>query len=366
MATALLLVGGVGTQLRPLTLSKSKHLVHLGDKLLLQHTVENLVKKANVRHIILAISYPEEILNDFVDMCRTLYQCNIICSRETEPLGTAGPIALAVRTNLLKNDEHFFVINADVACSFDLGALREFHLPHGKVGTIAVTNVDEPAKYGKSVVISNASGVIERFVEHGRKFAGCSINSGVYIFSARIFQYIDERPTSLEREILPQLASEGQLSSMHLDGYWMNVKSPLNFLQGQSLYMDSLRQATLRPNVGASLTSSIEGSIVEGNIMVDPNATVGPGSHIGPDVYIGSGAVLDEGVRLAHCIILPGGHIGAHATVIQSIVGWGANVGRWTRIEGVSLLGEGAEVGPEIWLNGVSILPRDIISESVN
>jgi hypothetical protein len=106
----------------------------------------------------------------------------ITLSQEAEPLGTAGPLALC--QELLDDGEPFFVLNCDVACEFNLRALLDFHKSHGKVGTIMVTAVDEPAKYGKSVVVPHETGLVDRFVEHGRTFAGNLINAGVYAAAA--------------------------------------------------------------------------------------------------------------------------------------------------------------------------------------
>ncbi len=356
--SALVLVGGLGTQLRPLTLTQPKALLPLGHTPILTHLVKQLAK-AHVRNITLAIAFPTALLDEYVEQCAKDFGVHIALSREPEPLGTAGPIALARRHGLLASNEPFFVLNADVACNFNLLALRDFHLEHGKLGTIAVTAVDEPAKYGKSVVVSRESGLIERFVEHGRKFAGNLINAGVYIFSPTIFEYISERPTSMEREVLPLLATEGQLYSMHLDGYWMNVKVPRNFLEGHALYLGA------GGGGGLCTADRFPDSTIDGNVSIDETATVGAGSLIGPDVSIGPGAVLGEGVRLARCIVLAGANVGAHSTVLDSIVGWGVELGKWTRVEGVSVLGERVVVAQEVWLDGAVALPGERIDTCI-
>lgn len=105
-----------------------------------------------------------------------------------------------------------------------------------------VRRVDEPAKYGKSVVLTHETGLIDKFVEHGRTFAGNRINAGVYLFSPAIFDRIEQRPTSMEREVLPALAAEEQLYAMPLNGYWMNIKTLPSFLAGTALYLEYLRE----------------------------------------------------------------------------------------------------------------------------
>jgi len=219
----LILVGGLGTQLRPLTLSKAKPLIEFVNKPQLLRQLE-LLKAAGATEAVLAINYRPEIMAEFLEQYRKDGDgLKITLSQEREPLGTAGPLALA--RDLLNDGEPFFVLNCDVACEFNLRALLDFHQAHGKVGTIMVTRVDEPAKYGKSVVVAHDTGLIDRFVEHGRTFAGNVINAGVYIFSPSIFERIALRPTSMEKEVLPALAAEEQLYCRQLDGWWMNVRA---------------------------------------------------------------------------------------------------------------------------------------------
>ena len=375
----LILVGGLGTQLRPLTLTKPKALIDFGNKPLLLHFIEALVR-AGVTEIVLAISYRPEVLEECVQKCQLEHNIKITCSQEHEPLGTAGPIALARSSGLLDDQQPIFVMNCDTACDFNLRALYDFHVAHGKMGTIMVTRVDEPAKYGKSVVVAHQTGLVERFVEHGRTFAGNLINAGVYIFSPAIFERIRPGHASMEREVLPQLAAEDQLYSMGLEGYWMNVKKPRDFLQGHSLYLSYLakqRRSELaeeapaqpgppRRNRSIDRLADCEKtpSFIE-PVICDPSAKVGEGCHIGPEVTIGPGCVIEDGVRLSRCILLEGVRVCAHSTVQNSILGWKSSVGKWTRVEGVCVLGLDVHVGDELFVNGALILPHKSIDTSV-
>ena len=404
MHTGLILVGGLGTQLRPLTLSKAKPLIEFANKPQLLRLLE-LLQKAGATEAVLAINYRPEIMAEFLEQySKQESALKITLSQEREPLGTAGPLALA--KDHLNDGEPFFVLNCDVACEFNLRTLLDFHQAHGKVGTIMVTPVDEPAKYGKSVVVPHETGLIDRFVEHGRTFAGNLINAGVYIFSPSIFDRIALRPTSMEKEVLPALAAEEQLYCHKLSGFWMNVrrrerlrtahalchcpfpclfvscalppasapdddsltahacarraqiKKPPSFLQGTSLYLAYVRQH--RPAELMAL-----GGVCSGNVILDESAQIGKGCKLGPDVIIGPGCVVEDGARLARCILLEGARVAAHAVVLDSILGWRSAVGAWTRIEGVSVLGEDVHVGAELCINGALILPHKSISDSV-
>ena len=136
------------------------------------------------------------------------YNIKITCSLETEPLGTAGPIRLAEKIIRANNEKGlFFVFNSDVICEYPLDKLIEFHLAHGKQGTIVVTQVEDPSKYG--VVIAQPNGEIEKFVEKPSTFVSDKINAGLYLFHTDMIERIPLRPCSIEREIFPKMAEEG-------------------------------------------------------------------------------------------------------------------------------------------------------------
>jgi mannose-1-phosphate guanylyltransferase len=184
------------------------------------------------------------------------YGITITFSVETEPLGTAGPLALA-REILGKDDSPFFVLNSDVTCTYPFEAFRDFHASHGCEGSIMVTKVAEPSAYGV-VVTKPGSTVIDRFVEKPVEFVGNRINAGIYIFNPSVLDRIEVsragqlsrqqeclrlvsksmlaqlRPTSIEKEIFPAVAADHQLHSFDLQGFWMDVGQPKDYLSGKA------------------------------------------------------------------------------------------------------------------------------------
>lgn len=136
------------------------------------------------------------------------YNIKLTVSIEDVPMGTAGPIRLAKEKILADNTSGLlFVFNSDVICEFPLDKLVEYHKSHGKEGTILVTTVEDPTKYG--VVVSKEDGEITQFVEKPQVFVSNRINAGLYLFNTSIIDRIEARPTSIEREIFPTMASEG-------------------------------------------------------------------------------------------------------------------------------------------------------------
>ncbi|KAK7457987.1 hypothetical protein BaRGS_00039132 [Batillaria attramentaria] len=351
---ALILVGGYGTRLRPLTLSTPKPLVEFGNKPMLLHQLEALVD-AGVKHIVLAVSYRAEQMEKELKHVEEELGVKITISLEDEPLGTAGPLALA-REILSQDEEPFFVLNSDIICDFPFKDMVKFHKHHGKEGTIVVTKVDEPSKYGV-VVYRPEDGQIERFVEKPPEYVSNKINAGMYIFTPSMLKRIQLRPTSIEKEVFPEMASDGNLFAMDLQGFWMDVGQPKDFLTGMCLYLTSLRQK--QP---AMLHS---GSGIVGNVLIDPSAKIGSNCRIGPNVTVGPDVVIDDGVCIKRCTVMRGAHIKSHSWLESCIIGWRCVVGNWVRMENVSVLGEDVIVKDELYINGGRILPHKSIGESV-
>lgn len=271
-------------------------------------------------------------------------------------MGTAGPLKLAEEV-LTKDNESglFFVFNSDIICEFPLQKLIEFHKAHGKEGTIMLTQVEEPSKYG--VVVYEPDGKIKQFVEKPKEFISNKINAGLYLFNASILKRIEMKPTSIEREVFPKMAADGQLYSMILEGFWMDVGQPKDFLTGTHLYLGSLRKK--------AEDKLATGDNIIGNVLIDPTAKIHKDAVLGPDVTIGPGVVIEEGVRLQRCCVLKGAHIKAHSWIADSIIGWQSVVGKWVRIEGPTVLAEDVTVKDEVYINGSSILPHKSVTTNI-
>ncbi|ETV85070.1 hypothetical protein, variant 6 [Aphanomyces astaci] len=222
----LILVGGFGTRLRPLTLSYPTPLVDFCNKPLVRHQIEALAS-VGVDEVILAINYqPTAMLAALATMSQEI-GIRITCSHETEPLGTAGPLALARAHLEVHPDDPFFVINSDVMA--DMTVLPEalaFHQSHGGEGTILITKVEEPSEYGVVVTDPEGSGQVDRFIEKPKEFVGNHVNAGIYILNRDVLDRIELRPTSMEQEVFPQMAAEGNLFAMLMPGYWQDVGEP--------------------------------------------------------------------------------------------------------------------------------------------
>ncbi|CAN0926501.1 Mannose-1-phosphate guanylyltransferase 1 [Linum grandiflorum] len=352
---ALILVGGFGTRLRPLTLSVPKPLVDFANKPMILHQIEAL-KSIGVTEVVLAINYQPEVMLTFLKEYEKKLEIKITCSQETEPLGTAGPLALARDKLIDGSGEPFFVLNSDVISEYPLKEMIAFHKSHGGEASIIVTKVDEPSKYGV-VVMEEATGKVEKFVEKPKIFVGNKINAGIYLLNPSVLDMIELRPTSIEKEVFPKIASQKKLFAMVLPGFWMDIGQPKDYITGLRLYLDSLRKK--------SSSKLAAGSHIIGNVLVDDSADIGEGCLIGPDVAIGPGCIIEPGVRLSRCTVMRGVRIKKHACISSSIVGWHSTVGRWARIENMTILGEDVHVGDEVYSNGGVVLPHKEIRNSI-
>jgi len=351
---ALILVGGYGTRLRPLTLSRPKPLVEFANKPILLHQIEALVE-VGVAHVVLAVSYHADQLEQEMQVEAARLGISISFSHEQEPLGTAGPLALA-RGVLAQDSEPFFVLNSDVICDFPFKEMVACHRAHGREGTIVVTRVEEPSKYGV-VVYEQATGKIASFVEKPQEFVSNKINAGLYIFNPSILDRIEVKPTSIEKEVFPKQAEAGELYCMELRGFWMDVGQPADFLTGQGLYLDSL---------GAKRSPLLaQGPSIVGHCIVHPTARIGANCVIGPSVVVGPGVTIEDGVCIKRSTVLRGATIKQHSWMDSCIIGWSCQVGQWVRMENVCVLGEDVTVKDEVYVNGGKVLPHKSIGVSV-
>ncbi|KAK9986410.1 hypothetical protein SO802_031361 [Lithocarpus litseifolius] len=352
---ALILVGGFGTRLRPLTLSAPKPLVEFANKPMILHQIEAL-KAIGVTEVVLAINYQPELMLNFLKEFEKKLEIKISCSQETEPLGTAGPLALARDKLIDGSGKPFFVLNSDVISEYPLKEMIEFHKSHGGEASIMVTKVDEPSKYGV-VVTEETTGKVEKFVEKPKIFVGNKINAGIYLLNPSVLDRIELRPTSIEKEVFPKIAAEKKLYAMLLPGFWMDIGQPKDYITGLRLYLDSLRKK--------SSPKLAKGSHILGNVLIDETAVIGDGCLIGPDVAIGPGCVIEPGVRLSCCTLMRGVRIKKHACISSSIIGWHSTVGRWARVENMTILGEDVHLGDEVYSNGGVVLPHKEIKSSI-
>lgn len=350
---ALILVGGYGTRLRPLTLSVPKPLVDFCNKAMILHQIESLAD-VGVSEVVLAVNYQPEKMTSFLAEKEKELGIKITTSKEDEPLDTAGPIKLAEK--YLNDGEPFFVLNSDVSCSYPFEDMLAYQKKTGAAGVLLATPVEDPSKFG--VILYDDTGKIESFIEKPQQFISRFINAGIYLLTPEVFNRIELRPTSIEKEVFPPMASEGLLYVMELKGFWADIGQPKDYLAGQSMHLDALLQ-----NEPHELAQA---EYVTGNVLIHPSAKIGNGCKIGPDVVIGSDCVIGDGTRLINCALLPHSKIGSHSFVSGSIIGWESSIGNWARVDGLSVLGMDVKVKDELHVDKSIVLPHKSVKNSLS
>jgi mannose-1-phosphate guanylyltransferase len=362
----IILVGGFGTRLRPLTFTVPKPLVPFCNKPIVEHQIAAAVR-AGVRHVILAVGWKADDMKEAIEELKDRYNIEITCSVEDTPLGTAGPLKLAekwIREG--SADEPFFVFNSDVICNFPLREMLEFHKKHEGEGTICVTRVDDPSKYG--VVVSNANGRIERFVEKPTVFISDKINAGLYVLNKSILDRIDPGVFRMvETDLFPRVAADGKLFCYTLQGYWADIGQPRDFITGMKLHLASCASHPDEPRTPRSkLYRPPKEHETKGlSVVVGSNTSIGDSCLLGPNVVIGNDCVIGKGVRLSNCTILDGTKIADFAQINEAIIGWNNKVGRWTKLDNGTYTGEDVVFTDELFINGAIVLPHKSIKEKI-
>lgn len=343
---AVVLVGGEGTRLRPLTYTTPKQLLPVVEVPMLERVLAHLGRHG-VDRAVLSLGYrPDAFLAAYPD--GKAAGVALEYAVEPTPLDTAGAIRFAARHAGI--GECFVVVNGDVLTDLDVGSLVRFHRRSGAAATIALTPVEDPSRYG--VVDTDPSGRVLAFVEKPAPGEAPSnlVNAGTYVLEPGVLERIAaDRPVSVEREVFPVLAAESSLFAQSSDAYWLDTGTPAAYLQAHTDLLRGVRGGPPAP--GARLVSpgvwvlgapTVRGEVRDGS-LVGTGALVEDGAVVTGSV-VGASAVVAAGATIEGSVVLPGARIGRGARVVRSIVGHGANVGDGSEIRDLTVVGDGAAV----------------------
>ena len=335
---AVVLVGGEGTRLRPLTETMPKPLVPFMNRPFLDHVLDHLAEHG-VDEVVCSSPYLEAVFHAFLET-REGRSPSVRWITETEPLGTAGAIAGAL--DLLEGT--FLALNGDILTDMDLGALLEVHRARKAVATIALHQVEDARPFG--LVEAEADGRVLAFREKPEEAVPGSINAGVYVLEpAAVAKVPRGRMVSIERETYPDLIAGGApVFSAVASGYWLDLGTP---------------EAYLRAHADA-----LDGRIAEYRGLARPflagGARVEPGATVGPHVVMGPGAVVAAGADVDTSVLHEGATVAGEARVRSSILGPDAAVGARADVRD-SVLAEGARVGDGARLTEARVSPGEVV-----
>jgi len=330
---AILLAGGLGTRLRPLTENLPKPMASVGNRPWLEHLLLHY-RNQGIREFVIAVKHYRLMIESHLGD-GSKYGVRIDYAVEKELLGTAGAIKNA---EALLGDR-FVVVNADIIHQIDLASALQFHDRHGGAVTICLTEVDDPSHYG--VVVTTAAGEITRFVEKPKPAEAPSnlINAGIYLMDRRALDYIPSgRAVSIEKETFPLLIADNCGVYGHpIGGYWMDMGTTARYRQVHWDLLD--RRFPLPIESESRLGDSEQGIWLGGNVrtgqgvllippvMIGNDVTIGDRSVIGPYAVIGSGSRIGSNVRIARSILWDRCEIRSGAQLQECIFGSGSQAG---------------------------------------
>ncbi|PJN31078.1 GDP-mannose pyrophosphorylase [Streptomyces sp. CB02613] len=331
---AILLVGGKGTRLRPLTVHTPKPMVPAAGVPFLTHQLAR-ARAAGVEHIVLATSYLAEVFEPYFGDGSSL-GLHIEYVTEQEPLGTGGAIRNVAPKLSSGPDEPVLIFNGDILTGLDIRALVTSHTVSGADVSLHLTRVEDPRAFG--LVPTDATGRVTAFLEKPQtpeEIVTDQINAGAYIFRRSVIDTIPSgRPVSVERETFPGLLASGaHLQGMVDSTYWLDLGTPAAFVRGSADLV-----------LGRAPSPAVPGRC--GDRLVLPTASVAPDAKLTGGTVVGAGAVIGAGARVDGSTVLENATVEPNAVVTDSLVGAGAVIGARTVLAG-AVIGDGARVGAD-------------------
>jgi len=340
---AILLAGGKGTRLRPLTIHTPKPIVPIFNRPFLQYQIDLVKQIPEIDEVILSLNYQpdriEEVLGD-----GSAFGIKLRYVVEPEPLGTGGAVKYAAG----KISDSIVVFNGDVLTQIDLAAVIALHKEREARATIVLTPVENPSAYG--LVETDADGNVQQFVEKpdADHITTNYINAGIYVLEADTFDRMpDGEPCSIERTYFPSLVEQRETFVAYVyNGYWIDIGTPEKYIDVHRDIMDG-RYATApfldlpAPRVSVAPDAIVEkGATLEGPCFIDRGAVVQAGARIGPYSVIGEQTHVEGGASIEGSILWPHSRVNRGASIRDAILGRDCHIGESAAVGGGAVLGD--------------------------
>jgi mannose-1-phosphate guanylyltransferase len=339
---AILLAGGKGTRLRPLTIHTPKPIVPIFDRPFLSYQIDLLTQVPEIDEVVLSLNYqPRRLEETFGDGSGTGVRIRYVV--EPSPLGTGGAIKFAAQGIT----DTIVVFNGDVMTAVDVAAVVRMHRERKAKATIVLTPVDNPTAYG--LVETDADHNVRRFLEKPKahEITCNTINAGIYVLEPDTFDRIPQGvPYSIERGYFPSLVERGETFLAYVyDGYWIDIGTPEKYVQ---VHRDIFAgRCPLGPNGIASGAPVVaadarveDGAVLEGPCFIDAGVQVKAGATVGALSVIGRGVVIEEGAKVTGSLVWPNARIGQNASVVDAILGRNCHVGRNVEVRPGAVVGD--------------------------
>jgi mannose-1-phosphate guanylyltransferase/phosphomannomutase len=357
---AVIMAGGEGTRLRPLTSNQPKPMLPMANIPMMEHVV-NLLRMHGFEDIVVTVAFMANAIRTYFGD-GSEFGVRMVYATESTPLGTAG----SVRNARDELDERFLVISGDVLTDIDLGEVVAFHDKSGGLATLALKEVDNPLEFG--IVITREDRSIERFLEKptwGQVFSD-TINTGIYVLEPEIFDYIPGgQPVDFSGDSFPDALAAGKsLYGYVADGYWEDVGNLEAYLKAHQDILDRRVQVgingfELRPGVWLGKGSEIDPTaVIEGPAVIGDNCVVGQGARLGEYCTLGRNVRIGDNAALQRSVVHDNTYLGSGVRVDGSVLGRGSDLREGVRCEQGVVLGDQCFVGAHAEIRaGVKIYP---------
>lgn len=360
---AVILVGGEGTRLRPLTSTVPKPVVPLVDRPFIVYMLEWL-RSHGVDDVVMSCGFlATSVRNVLGDGSSLGIRLRFV--EEPEPRGTAGALKFAERFL----EDRFLMLNGDVLTDIDLSAQLRQHEESGAQGTLALVPVADPSAYGLVRLHDDRS--VREFVEKpaADQIDTNLISAGAYVLERSVVDLIaPDRSVSIEREIWPQLVGRGLYGFAAEAAYWLDIGTPQRYLQGTFDILEGRVRTAVRERLGTTFLAVAPDVQADGRVV--PPAVVERGCEIADDAHVGSLVVLGEGVRVGtgskieRSVVLNGAEVGEGCVLQDCIVAAGARIGDRSVVSGGAVLGEGVTIGADnVLTRGVRVFPGTTLAD---
>ena len=341
---AVILAGGFGTRLRPLTSTRPKPLIPFANEPFLLHNLRQLAA-SGFTEVVLSTMYLPEAFDELLPAARKA-GVEVTLSSEDTPMGTSG--AVKRLAHLL--DSTFLVLNGDILVDLDFQRLVELHAERGAAATLALVRVPDPSAFG--LVPVDGGGRVAAFLEKPGadedRWVTDLINAGVYVLEPSVLDHVPPgRPSSFERDLFPRLLASGApVYGYELHGYWRDLGTPIAYLQAQAdllegrLHLPINATERRRNQYVADNAEIAEGAVLRGPVMVGAGVRIEDEARVfGPSV-LGPGSVVSGGARLERSVLLENARLESGAKVSDSIVGSEVVVGSGAVVGDGTILGD--------------------------
>jgi mannose-1-phosphate guanylyltransferase/phosphomannomutase len=361
---AVIMAGGEGTRLRPLTISQPKPMLPIANLPMAEHII-TLLKRHGITDIVVTVAYLANTIRTYFGD-GSEFGVSITYAAEDTPLGTAG----SVRNAKDSLDETFLVISGDVLTDVDLTELIESHERRGAMATLLLKAMANPLEFG--IVITDEDGRIERFLETptwGQVFSD-TINTGIYVLEPEVLDYVKPGVSvDFSSEVFPALLEAGApIYGYVTERYWEDVGTLEAYLSAHLDVMEGVVDLDmgafpLRPGVwigeGAEIDPSAE---IEAPVMIGQNSIVGPGARVGPNTVLGSNVHIGDGSEVNHSVLHDNCYVGPSSNVRGSVVGRSSELGQGAHLESGVVLGDHTRVGSHAVITAdVRIYPHKVV-----